>query len=224
MCKNLCICNNLCFLVICTNINECKQEMATNKAFEPDYNEETSRGIALTPRSAPTDIESRRISNESSAFNNNEPLDTYFADEKIHIPERVRKQINLIHSSHSQFVWRTIFVNENLDIYFPNSKLENSTIEWIQFSYIMGLHRTRFLDVSLFDWTWTSFKFFDYFQSLIWKKNRFILNTSNRSIALIDPGSIENDLKSGTTAKYRLLWLLLVSTILSFVLQRLSAR
>lgn len=44
------------------------------------------------------------------------------------------------------------------------------------------------------------------------------------SIALLDPGNIENDLKAGTIAKYKLLWLLLASTILCLVMQRLSAR
>ncbi|XP_024082271.1 protein Malvolio-like isoform X3 [Cimex lectularius] len=44
------------------------------------------------------------------------------------------------------------------------------------------------------------------------------------SIAYLDPGNIESDLKSGTTAKYRLLWVLMWSTVLGLVMQRLSAR
>ncbi len=44
------------------------------------------------------------------------------------------------------------------------------------------------------------------------------------SIALLDPGNIENDLKSGSVARYQLLWVLLCSTILGLVMQRLSAR
>ncbi|XP_075210728.1 solute carrier family member malvolio isoform X3 [Lycorma delicatula] len=44
------------------------------------------------------------------------------------------------------------------------------------------------------------------------------------SIAYLDPGNIESDLKSGTTAKYKLLWVLLGSTVLGLLMQRLSAR
>lgn len=66
--------------------------MATNKAFESDYNEETSRGISLTTRRTPTDLENYRISNENTSFKN-EPLDTYFADERIHIPDRVKNSL-----------------------------------------------------------------------------------------------------------------------------------
>nr|CAD7406071.1 unnamed protein product [Timema poppensis] len=44
------------------------------------------------------------------------------------------------------------------------------------------------------------------------------------SIAYLDPGNIESDLQSGTTAMYKLLWLLLSATILGLVMQRLSAR
>ncbi|XP_014615201.1 PREDICTED: protein Malvolio isoform X2 [Polistes canadensis] len=44
------------------------------------------------------------------------------------------------------------------------------------------------------------------------------------SIAYLDPGNIESDLQSGTTANYKLLWVLLSSTILGLVMQRLSAR
>ncbi|KAK9505310.1 hypothetical protein O3M35_009395 [Rhynocoris fuscipes] len=44
------------------------------------------------------------------------------------------------------------------------------------------------------------------------------------SIAYLDPGNIESDLKSGTTAKYRLLWVLMWSTVLGLVMQRLAAR
>ena len=44
------------------------------------------------------------------------------------------------------------------------------------------------------------------------------------SIAYLDPGNIESDLQSGATAGYTLLWILMVSTILGFLLQRLAAR
>ncbi|XP_014294298.1 protein Malvolio isoform X1 [Halyomorpha halys] len=44
------------------------------------------------------------------------------------------------------------------------------------------------------------------------------------SIAYLDPGNIQSDLKSGTTAKYKLLWILMWSTVLGLVMQRLSAR
>jgi len=44
------------------------------------------------------------------------------------------------------------------------------------------------------------------------------------SIAYLDPGNIESDLQSGTVAQYKLLWLLMLSTILGLVMQRLAAR
>lgn len=44
------------------------------------------------------------------------------------------------------------------------------------------------------------------------------------SIAYLDPGNIESDLQSGASAGYQLLWLLMVSTFLGLLLQRLSAR
>lgn len=44
------------------------------------------------------------------------------------------------------------------------------------------------------------------------------------SIAYLDPGNIESDLKSGAVARYQLLWVLMFSTILGLVMQRLSAR
>lgn len=44
------------------------------------------------------------------------------------------------------------------------------------------------------------------------------------SIAYLDPGNIESDLQSGHTAKYQLLWVLLWSTILGLVMQRLAMR
>ncbi|XP_076759914.1 solute carrier family member malvolio isoform X2 [Xylocopa sonorina] len=44
------------------------------------------------------------------------------------------------------------------------------------------------------------------------------------SIAYLDPGNIESDLQSGVAAKYKLLWVLLSSTILGLIMQRLSAR
>lgn len=44
------------------------------------------------------------------------------------------------------------------------------------------------------------------------------------SIAYLDPGNIQSDITSGTTAKYKLLWVLMWSTVLGLVMQRLSAR
>ena len=44
------------------------------------------------------------------------------------------------------------------------------------------------------------------------------------SIAYLDPGNIESDLQSGATAGYTLLWILMTSTILGLLLQRLAAR
>ncbi|XP_038646146.1 natural resistance-associated macrophage protein 2-like isoform X2 [Scyliorhinus canicula] len=44
------------------------------------------------------------------------------------------------------------------------------------------------------------------------------------SIAYLDPGNIESDLQSGAAAGYKLLWVLLASTILGLLLQRLAAR
>ncbi|XP_012945013.1 natural resistance-associated macrophage protein 2 [Aplysia californica] len=44
------------------------------------------------------------------------------------------------------------------------------------------------------------------------------------SIAYLDPGNIESDLQSGATAKFKLLWVLMSSTILGLLMQRLSAR
>lgn len=110
--------------------------MATNKAFEPDYDEETAKGIVLATRRASIDLENRRRLNESATFNNNnEPLDTYFADEKIHIPDRVRKP-----KFDSLMKLTNIFMKELV--------LFHLLIEWIQLSHIVGLHRTRFLDVN----------------------------------------------------------------------------
>lgn len=44
------------------------------------------------------------------------------------------------------------------------------------------------------------------------------------SIAYLDPGNIESDLQSGASAGYKLLWLLMISTFLGLLLQRLAAR
>ncbi|XP_056637937.1 protein Malvolio-like isoform X2 [Diorhabda sublineata] len=44
------------------------------------------------------------------------------------------------------------------------------------------------------------------------------------SIAYLDPGNIESDLRSGTVAQYKLLWILLSATLLGLLMQRLSAR
>ncbi|XP_059812153.1 natural resistance-associated macrophage protein 2-like [Hypanus sabinus] len=44
------------------------------------------------------------------------------------------------------------------------------------------------------------------------------------SIAYLDPGNIESDLQSGAVAGYKILWVLLLATIIGLMLQRLSAR
>ncbi|KAL3270632.1 hypothetical protein HHI36_021164 [Cryptolaemus montrouzieri] len=44
------------------------------------------------------------------------------------------------------------------------------------------------------------------------------------SIAYLDPGNIESDLKSGSVAQYKLLWILLSATLLGLMMQRLAAR
>lgn len=44
------------------------------------------------------------------------------------------------------------------------------------------------------------------------------------SIAYLDPGNIESDLQSGATAQFKLLWVLLGSTVLGLLMQRLAAR
>ncbi|KAK7797666.1 hypothetical protein U0070_001866 [Myodes glareolus] len=44
------------------------------------------------------------------------------------------------------------------------------------------------------------------------------------SIAYLDPGNIESDLQSGAVAGFKLLWVLLLATIVGLLLQRLAAR
>ncbi|XP_072019853.1 natural resistance-associated macrophage protein 2-like isoform X3 [Amphiura filiformis] len=44
------------------------------------------------------------------------------------------------------------------------------------------------------------------------------------SIAYLDPGNIESDLQSGAVAEYKLLWVLMWSTVMGLVLQLLAAR
>ncbi|XP_039370211.1 natural resistance-associated macrophage protein 2 isoform X4 [Mauremys reevesii] len=44
------------------------------------------------------------------------------------------------------------------------------------------------------------------------------------SIAYLDPGNIESDLQSGAVAGFKLLWVLLLATIIGLLLQRLAAR
>ncbi|XP_071102519.1 natural resistance-associated macrophage protein 2-like [Haliotis cracherodii] len=44
------------------------------------------------------------------------------------------------------------------------------------------------------------------------------------SIAYLDPGNVESDLQSGAVAQFKLLWVLLASTLLGLMLQRLAAR
>ncbi|KXJ28361.1 Natural resistance-associated macrophage protein 2 [Exaiptasia diaphana] len=44
------------------------------------------------------------------------------------------------------------------------------------------------------------------------------------SIAYLDPGNIESDLQSGATAKFKLLWILMVATLMGLFMQRLSLR
>ncbi|XP_048754434.1 natural resistance-associated macrophage protein 2-like isoform X2 [Ostrea edulis] len=44
------------------------------------------------------------------------------------------------------------------------------------------------------------------------------------SIAYLDPGNIESDLRSGSLAQFKLLWVLMSATFLGLLMQRLSAR
>ncbi|KAI8482998.1 hypothetical protein Bbelb_392980 [Branchiostoma belcheri] len=44
------------------------------------------------------------------------------------------------------------------------------------------------------------------------------------SIAYLDPGNIESDLTAGAIAKYKLLWVLMWSTVMGLILQLLAAR
>ncbi|XP_062603519.1 natural resistance-associated macrophage protein 2-like isoform X2 [Saccostrea cucullata] len=44
------------------------------------------------------------------------------------------------------------------------------------------------------------------------------------SIAYLDPGNIESDLRSGSVAQFKLLWILMSATFLGLLMQRLSAR
>ncbi|CAB4058568.1 SLC11A2 [Lepeophtheirus salmonis] len=44
------------------------------------------------------------------------------------------------------------------------------------------------------------------------------------SIAYLDPGNIESDLQSGTVGGFKLLWILMWSTVLGLMMQRLAAR
>lgn len=44
------------------------------------------------------------------------------------------------------------------------------------------------------------------------------------SIAYLDPGNIQSDLTAGVIADYKLLWVLLYSTVLGLLMQILSAR
>ncbi|KAL8559336.1 hypothetical protein ACOMHN_060026 [Nucella lapillus] len=44
------------------------------------------------------------------------------------------------------------------------------------------------------------------------------------SIAYLDPGNIQSDLQSGAVAQYKLLWVLMWSTVMGLIMQLLSAR
>lgn len=44
------------------------------------------------------------------------------------------------------------------------------------------------------------------------------------SIAYLDPGNVESDLQAGAASEYKLLWVLLLSTFVGLLLQRLAAR
>ncbi|XP_031793747.1 natural resistance-associated macrophage protein 2-like [Sarcophilus harrisii] len=44
------------------------------------------------------------------------------------------------------------------------------------------------------------------------------------SIAYLDPGNIESDLQSGAVGQFKLLWVLLLATLVGLLLQRLAAR
>jgi NRAMP (natural resistance-associated macrophage protein)-like metal ion transporter len=44
------------------------------------------------------------------------------------------------------------------------------------------------------------------------------------SVAYLDPGNLESDLQTGAIVGYKLLWVLLLSTIIGFLLQSLAVR
>lgn len=44
------------------------------------------------------------------------------------------------------------------------------------------------------------------------------------SIAYLDPGNIESDLQSGAVGRYRLLWVLFISTVIGYLLQNLATK
>ncbi|OWF39359.1 natural resistance-associated macrophage protein 2-like isoform X2 [Mizuhopecten yessoensis] len=44
------------------------------------------------------------------------------------------------------------------------------------------------------------------------------------SIAYLDPGNVESDLRAGASAQFKLLWILMISTVLGLLMQRLAAR
>lgn len=44
------------------------------------------------------------------------------------------------------------------------------------------------------------------------------------SIAYLDPGNVESDLRAGASAQFKLLWVLMISTVLGLLMQRLAAR
>ncbi|XP_048524636.1 protein Malvolio isoform X2 [Dendroctonus ponderosae] len=82
--------------------------------------------------------------------------------------------------------------NDDLNTYFANNRIEIPEVEKSGFSF-------RKL------WAFTGPGFL-------------------MSIAYLDPGNIESDLQSGSIARYNLLWVLFVSTILGFVMQSLATK
>uniref|UniRef100_A0A915JP49 Natural resistance-associated macrophage protein n=1 Tax=Romanomermis culicivorax TaxID=13658 RepID=A0A915JP49_ROMCU len=61
--------------------------------------------------------------------------------------------------------------------------------------------------------------------SVNWKKLWIFMGPGFlMSIAYLDPGNIESDLRSGSVAGYKLLWVLFLAHLLGLLLQRLSAR
>lgn len=109
--------------------------MAINSAFEPDNADGTPSSAAHTPKNASNDAVNERTPNEGTSFNLN--LDTYFSDEKIRIPDKVRctaeKRNSDRHNNNTIcvniLISRRVLVSENygllqdLGLYFVPLKL-----------------------------------------------------------------------------------------------------
>lgn len=105
------------------------------------------------------------------------------------------------------------------------SKLCYHTNESIIAFYIINCLFNCSLD-SAFESFWHSLDRDFSCQSVIFFDNKTNPKTSTQSLAsaYLDPGNIESDLQSGFNARYKLLWVLLWSTVLGLVMQRLAMR